>query len=52
MNMYSKPFTTLELSDVSTVDMDTHVKIFVNGAWLGISLTPYELFTNFPRKEI
>ena len=47
---YVKPFIK-ELSDVSTVDMDTHVKIFVNGAWLGISLTPYELFTSFQEKK-
>ena len=47
---YVKPFIK-ELSDVSTVDMDTHVKIFVNGAWLGISLMPYELFTSFQEKK-
>ena len=47
---YVKPFIK-DLSEVSTCDMDTHVKIFVNGTWLGISSSPYELFTSFQEKK-
>lgn len=47
---YVKPFIK-ELSQVSPSELDTHVKIFVNGAWIGISTSPYELFKNFQDKK-
>ena len=47
---YVKPFIK-ELSEVSPSELDTHVKIFVNGAWIGISTSPYELFKNFQDKK-
>ena len=47
---YITPFIK-ELSQVSPSELDTHVKIFVNGAWIGISTSPYELFKNFQDKK-
>jgi len=43
---YIKPFI-IPLSELSSIELDKYVKIFINGAWLGISKNPYELFTTF-----
>jgi DNA-directed RNA polymerase II subunit RPB2 len=47
---YVKPFIK-ELSQVSPPELDRHVKIFVNGAWIGISISPYELFKDIQDKK-
>ena len=46
LHEYVIPFVT-PLSDLTSSELEKHVKVFVNGAWLGISKNPYDLFTTF-----
>ena len=47
---YIVPYiTTLDMLDSS--ELDKRVKIFVNGAWIGVSDDPYKLFTTFQEKK-
>jgi DNA-directed RNA polymerase II subunit RPB2 len=44
LHEYVIPFVT-PLSDLTSSELEKYVKVFVNGAWLGISKNPYDLFT-------
>ena len=46
LHEYVIPFVT-PLSDLTSSELEKYVKVFVNGAWLGISKNPYDLFTTF-----
>ena len=46
LHEYVIPFI-IPLSDLTSSELEKHVKVFVNGAWLGISKNPYDLFTTF-----
>jgi DNA-directed RNA polymerase II subunit RPB2 len=46
LHEYVVPFVT-PLTELTSIELDKYVKIFVNGAWLGNSKNPYELFTTF-----
>ena len=37
----------IPLTDLSSIELDKRVKIFVNGAWIGVSDDPYKLFKAF-----
>jgi len=39
------------LQDCTDVEMEEHVKLFINGAWLGITKDPKQLFTEFCDKK-
>jgi DNA-directed RNA polymerase II subunit RPB2 len=41
----------IPLSNLSPSELDNRVKIFVNGAWLGVSDDPYNLFKTFQEKK-
>lgn len=41
----------IKLDEVSSDELDKYVKVFVNGAWIGITKNPYELFTSFQQKK-
>ena len=41
----------IPLSTVPTVALDKYVKVFVNGAWIGVSNEPYVLFKNIQDKK-
>ncbi len=41
----------IPLSNLSPAELDNRVKIFVNGAWLGVSDDPYNLFKTFQEKK-
>jgi len=43
---YIIPYIT-PLTDLSSYELDKRVKIFVNGAWIGVSDEPYKLFKAF-----
>ena len=47
---YVKPYIKT-LSEVSSYEMSSSVKVFVNGAWVGISTIPSELFNSFKEKK-
>ena len=40
---YVTPYVK-NLADVTSSELDSNVKVFVNGAWIGMTNTPYELF--------
>jgi|TARA_B110000483_G_scaffold78777_1_gene98140 DNA-directed RNA polymerase II subunit RPB2 len=46
LHEYVLPFI-IPLADLTSSELEKHVKVFVNGAWLGISKNPHELFTTF-----
>jgi DNA-directed RNA polymerase II subunit RPB2 len=46
LHEYVLPFVT-PLSDLTSSELEKYVKVFVNGAWLGISKNPHDLFTTF-----
>ncbi len=46
LHEYVIPFV-IPLSDLTSSELEKYVKVFVNGAWLGISKNPYDLFTTF-----
>ena len=46
LHEYVIPFVT-PLTDLTSSELEKYVKVFVNGAWLGISKNPYDLFTTF-----
>jgi len=46
LHEYVIPFI-IPLSELTSAELEKYVKVFVNGAWLGISKNPYELFTTF-----
>ena len=41
----------IPLSTLPTTALDKYVKVFVNGAWLGVSNEPYALFKNIQDKK-
>jgi len=41
----------IPLSDLSANELDKYVKIFVNGAWLGVSKEPVILYQDFQNKK-
>ena len=46
LHEYVIPFVT-PLTDLTSSELEKYVKVFVNGAWLGISKNTYDLFTTF-----
>ena len=46
LHEYVIPFI-IPLADLTSSELEKYVKVFVNGAWLGISKNPHELFTTF-----
>jgi DNA-directed RNA polymerase II subunit RPB2 len=46
LHEYVLPFI-IPLADLTSSELEKHVKVFVNGAWLGISKNPHELFKTF-----
>ena len=47
---YVKPYL-LSVNDTSPTDMHGKVKVFVNGAWLGVTETPMELYNDMKDKK-
>jgi len=47
---YVKPYL-LSVNDTSPTDMHGKVKVFVNGAWLGVTDTPMELYNDMKDKK-
>ena len=47
---YVKPYL-LSVNDTSPTDMHGKVKVFVNGAWLGVTETPMELYSDMKDKK-
>ena len=50
LHEYVKPYIK-DLNEATTSEMDSNVKVFVNGAWLGMSNVPYDLFKTFQEKK-
>ena len=46
LHEYVIPYIT-PLTDMSPLELEQNIKVFVNGAWLGNSNRPYELFKTF-----
>lgn len=47
---YIMPLIT-PLTNLSPIELHNNVKIFVNGAWIGISNDPYKLYKSFQEKK-
>ena len=47
---YIKPYIKC-LDEVTSYEMSLNVKVFINGAWVGISFNPSELFSSFQQKK-
>jgi DNA-directed RNA polymerase II subunit RPB2 len=43
--------THIDSAEITSVDMYEKVKVFINGAWVGITDTPYELYTMLKDKK-
>ncbi len=43
--------THIDSTEINSVDMYEKVKVFINGAWVGITDTPYELYTMLKDKK-
>jgi DNA-directed RNA polymerase II subunit RPB2 len=43
--------THIDSTEITSVDMYEKVKVFINGAWVGITDTPYELYTMLKDKK-
>jgi DNA-directed RNA polymerase II subunit RPB2 len=41
----------IDSTEITSVDMYDKVKVFINGAWVGITDTPYELYTMLKDKK-
>ena len=48
--MYVKPYLT-EFENSTFIDLDKHVKVFINGAWIGICKSPIELYEDMKDKK-
>ena len=48
---YIKDYITELTDDIPSNDLDTKVKVFINGAWIGMSYNPYTLFKEFQDKK-
>lgn len=48
--LYVKPYIT-EFKDTEFSELDKHVKVFINGAWIGICKTPIELYEDMKEKK-
>ena len=41
----------IPLSELPATELDKYVKVFVNGAWLGVSKDPVTLYRGFQEKK-
>jgi DNA-directed RNA polymerase II subunit RPB2 len=50
LHEYVKPYI-VNLSELTSIDMYDKVKVFINGAWIGISNNPMELYNSLKEKK-
>ena len=39
------------IDDLTPIEMADSVKVFINGAWIGITMNPLELFNSLKKKK-
>jgi len=50
VRQYVQPYI-IKVEDVSPLDLYSKVKVFVNGAWLGVTDRPFDLYTDMKDKK-